>query len=154
MVDGANGVTNAPRQHFPQAPVFSFVALVGLLLSLLVLWRRRGAVLLGALAAAACVAGLWVVLAERADAPAQRPKTAQVVRRTLDDLQRRLRWPTRPVRVTREDNEVLFPLVRYALPSRPPPSSTAIELETFAQGLGSPCRSPTQNRVVCDGAPE
>ncbi len=148
MIDGANGVTTAPRAHFPQAGVWLALAVI---VAVLVRVVKRPAIIAGVLAVAA-VPGFVHVLALRADAPLQRPALTSAIGTTLRDLQQRAPWPERQVEVVKEEDDVLFPLGRYALPSRPEVSGTAIELELGAGPLGAACRQQDA-RVSCGVVP-
>jgi len=102
----------------------------------------RGRFLAGALP------GLAVVLWFRADAPVNRPEVARVIERDLGQLQAAVPWPMTPVNVVREDDDVLFPLGRYALAD---PSERAARRDAagvVGSQLGAGCRTEA-NQVVC-----
>ena len=148
MIDGANGVTTDPRAHFPQAGMWLALAVIVVVLVRVV---KRPAIIAVALAVAA-VPGFVHVLALRADAPLQRPALTSAIATTLGDLQQRTPWPGRQVKVVKEEDDVLFPLGRYALPSRPEVNGPAIELELGAGPLGAACRQQ-EARVTCGVTP-
>jgi len=149
LLDGANGVSSAPRAHFPQAAGWLALAVV---VAVVVRVVKKPAVAVGLLALAA-IPGLVHVLALRADAPLHRGAMAESIRVTLGDLQTRVPWPQSQVNVVHEEDDVLFPLGRYALPSRPVPDGGAsIDLELRAGPLGQTCRQE-QQRVICGGGP-
>ena len=146
LVDGANGVTSAPRAHFPEMGVWLAVAVV---VAVVVRVVKRPAVAVVLLLLGA-IPGFVHVLALRADAPFTRAVMTESIRTTLGDLQTRVPWPQSRVQVVREEDDVLFPLGRYALPSRPVPDGGAIELELRGGPLGQTCRQENQ-RVICGG---
>lgn len=148
LIDGANGVTTAPRAHFPQASWWLVVAVIVAVVTRVV---KRPAVV-AALLVVAAVPGFVHVLALRADAPLQRPAMTEAIGVTLRDLQQRVPWPAQQVKVVREEDDVLFPLGRYALPSRPEVSGAALELELGAGPFGQVCRQQEQ-RVTCGVVP-
>jgi hypothetical protein len=142
LIDGANGVTSAPRAHFPHGALWLGLALV---VALIVRVVKRPLVLLALLIAGA-LPGFAHLLVLRADAPLRRAALARSIESRLQDLQRHVPWPESQVSVVRED-DALFPLGRYALPSR---TSGPLELE-LREGEGA-CRK-TEQRVICGGAP-
>lgn len=159
VIDGANSVGGAPRQHFPQATGSGLLGASALVGALLLLRRRGWAprlrrwVLLGALLAAA-LPGLVAVFVARPDAPARRPALARVIVASLQALQARTGWPRAAVVVLREDDGVWFPLGRYAVPGRPPPIGPAIELELGGPTLAGACRAGSHpGRVICGAEP-
>lgn len=149
MLDGANSVTGAPRQHFPDA-TFGFavgaVALVATFLLLRTRWARVAVpvvLLLGALP------GAVEVLLRRADAPASRASLAARVQVSVEDLERLAKWPDQPVSVVRDDDDVLFPLARYAWPSRPEVDG-GVQVELRGGVLTTACRfDVVAERTVC-----
>lgn len=140
LIDGANGVTSAPRGHFPYGGVWIGVAIF---VALIVRVVKRPLVLLALLFAGA-LPGFLHVLVLRADAPLKRGGLAASIKATLDDVQHHVPWPQSQVSVVREDDS-LFPVGRYALPSR---NSGPLELE-LRDGEGV-CRQVEQ-RVICGG---
>ncbi len=148
LLDGANGVTNAPRQHFPDATLMLAIAATA---AVATRWRRKPA-LVAALLLGASIPGFVHVLALRGDAPLERPRAAAVIRTTLSELQARAPWPRTPVRVVHEEDDVLFPLGRYAVPGRLEPLGPAVELELGLGPLGTTCVEQPP-RVVCGGRP-
>ena len=143
VIDGANGVTSAPRAHFPEAAWFLALAVIVAVVVRLV----RRPVVTAAVLVVAAIPGFVHVLALRGDALLRRPAMADSIRTTLTDLQRRAPWPA--VTVVREDDDVLFPLGRYALPSR---TGGQVELELRAGPVGQVCRQEAQ-RVICGAGP-
>ncbi len=148
LIDGANGVTSAPRAHFPQAAWWLALAVV---IAVVVRVVKRPAVVAGLLVLAA-LPGFVHLLALRADAPLQRAALTDAIGVTLNDLQQRVPWPRSQVKVVREEDDVLLPIGRYALPSRPEVSSPTIQLELGAGPLGQVCRQEEQ-RVSCGARP-
>lgn len=149
IIDGANGISGAPRAHFPDAILALVLAVAAGAMSLgLLRLGRRGPVL--ALLLVAAVPGLWALVVRRADAPAKRSAAAVTIVSTLKELEARAPWPGVAVHVVREDDDVLFPLGRYALPGRPPSSGPSIEVELRGTLLGQGCREDiSSHRVVC-----
>ena len=145
LIDGANGVTSAPRAHFPQAGAWLAAAII---VAVVVRLVKRPVVAV-ALLAIGSLPGLVHVLALRADSPIRRGALTDSIRVTLGDLQRRVPWPQSQVTVVREEDDVLFPLGRYALPSR---TGGPLELVIGAGPLGQVCRQESQ-RVICGGTP-
>lgn len=148
LLDGANGVTNAPRQHFPHGMWFVVAALVIAVVVRVVKRPAVVAVLLGL----AAVPGFVHVLALRADAPLRRGGSVEPIARTLSELHAAAPWPATPVKVTREDDE-LFPLGRYAFPNRVEVVGTPLEVELRGGPIGAqPCRQE-HVRITCGSAP-
>lgn len=145
LIDGANGVTSAPRAHFPQAGAWLAVAIV---VVVVVRWVKRPVVAV-VLLALGSLPGLVHVLALRADSPLERGAMTDSIKVTLDDLQTRVPWPQSRVTVVREEDDVLFPLGRYALPSR---TGGPLELVIGAGPVGQACRQERQ-RVTCGVVP-
>jgi len=153
LIDGANGISGAPRAHFPQATASLGLSLAAFALALGLLWKRRRVAVLGLLLLAAAP-GLWALLVLRADAPAKRPGLAATISSTLSELEARGAWPGSAVQVVREDDDVLFPLGRYAIPGRPPRSVPQVELELRGPLLGQGCQQVASTRRVVCGAGE
>lgn len=151
VIDGANGVTRAPREHFPQLGLSVALAVAAVVIGLFLVRRRARGALLVVLALAA-VPGLVQVLALRADAPVSRVELGRTIATTLADLQQHAPWPVHPVAVVREDDDVMFPLTRYAVPARlEAPPAGAIELETRGARLGVRCRVEGARNICGDG---
>lgn len=150
IIDGANGVTGAPRQHFAHAA--EALAVMGVVLVATLLFQRRAVArwLLPVLLVIAALPGVFEVLIERADAPLRRPHLASTIQTTLGELDRHARWPG-PVRVTRED-DLLFPLGRYVVPTRPTFGTPALDLELRGDRVEVTCRTEAA-RIVCGAAP-
>ena len=151
MLDGANAVGAESRQQFPDATLSLVLAALALIVTVGVLRRRSKRALVAIALALTAIPGATMVLVRRADAPLHRPATAQLVRATLDDLQHRMPWPQTAVQVTREDDDVLYPLVRYALPTRavfPPPT---MWLDARGGLLGPRCSG--DQRLICGVGP-
>lgn len=150
LLDGANSVSGQSRAAFPAAPLSTALALVAFAAALVLLRRgRRRAVALVLLAALAPGA-VWV-LALRADAPHRRGELARSVASAVARVQRAAPWPGAPVEVAHEDDDVLFPIGRYALPSRPP-APAAGQLELRGTSLSFDCVAGAGRTTVC-GAP-
>jgi hypothetical protein len=152
LLDGANSVSGQPRQGFPGASLSSGVAVVMLVAALVLLRRRRPRWLLAVLLLAAAVPGAVCVLTLRGDAPHRRGALAATLTTTLARVEQAAPWPGPPVQVVHEDDDVLFPLGRYALPARPPPSTPATQLELRGGVLDVACATAGE-RVVCGAAP-
>jgi hypothetical protein len=154
LLDGANSVSGQPRAQFPARVGSSTLAVVVLVLALAWLRRRRPAWLLPALALLAAVPGAVCVSALRGDAPLRRSDTAAALVATLSTLQREAPWPGTPVAIDHEDDDVLFPLGRYAWPSRPPVERPAVRLELRGGALNVACvRDASHAQVVCGASP-
>ena len=153
LIDGANGMSGAPRQHFPEARVSAGLALLAALLFLVLLRRHRRGAVLGLLVAGA-LPGLYCLVVLRGDAPTRRPALAAAIGATLTGLEARAPWPSAKVRVVREDDDVLFPLGRYALPERRTDEGPAVELELRGALLGQGCHEDeATGHVVCGAGP-
>lgn len=153
LLDGANSVSGQPRAGFPGAVASSLAAVVAVVV---VLWwlrgQRRGRWLAG-LALAAALPGAWCVLVSRADAPLARPAMARRVETALATLEAVAPWPGTPVAIVHEDDDVLFPLGRYAWPARPAVTS-AVRVELRGGSLDVQCAPDVvRGTVVCGGAP-
>lgn len=154
LLDGANSVSGQPRAQFPAAAVSSAVAIVAVVVVLAWLRGRRPGWWLAALAVAAALPGAWCVLALRGDAPLARPAMAAKVATTLATLEAVAPWPGTPVAIVHEDDDVLFPIGRYAWPARPevPGAPTRIELRGAA--LDVRCAPDlVRGTVTCGAAP-
>lgn len=154
LLDGANSVSGQPRAGFPSAVTSSAVAVVTVLVVFAWLRDRRPRWLLAATAILAALPGAWCVVALRADAPLARPAMAARVETTLATLEAVAPWPGAPVAIVHEDDDVLFPLGRYAWPTRPAVTAPSTRLELRGGSLDVQC-APDQVRgtVVCGGAP-
>jgi hypothetical protein len=118
----------------------------------LALLRKRARLVLGVLVVSALPGLAWVALL-RADAPAERGSLARDITATLSELQRQAPWPHGSVQVVREDDDVLFPLGRYALPSRLERPAT-VQLELRGAQLGPHCAvDPLTHHLVCGAGP-
>ncbi len=120
--------------------------IVALVAAVVVRFVKRPHLVLPLLAIGA-IPGLYVLWV-RADAPLKRGASAEAISTTLGSMQALVPWPQSQVSVVRE-NDVLFPLARYALPSR---GTGPMELELRDGPLGPTCRSEGQ-RVVCGAGP-
>lgn len=153
IIDGANGVTPAPRHAFPDAGVSLGLAVLVVVATLALRRRPFTTWALPVLLLLAAVPGLVHVVALRADAPLARPVLAAKVDQTLDAMQHAVPWP-RPVHVAREEDDVLYPFVRYAVPSRSDSAPGVIELEVAGEHLPAKCRvEAPSGRVFCGDAP-
>lgn len=148
LIDGANGVTSAPRAHFPLGGLWLGLAIV---VAVAARWVKKPTLAVAFLIAGG-LPGLVHVLVLRADAPLARGAMTASIGTTLGELQTRVPWPASQVVVVREDDDVLFPIGRYALPSRSSRAESrdagVIELELRGGPLGSACRQDAQ-RVTC-----
>jgi hypothetical protein len=121
LLDGANAVCGASREHFPSSLRDGGLGLVGLVLLTLALRRgRRELVALALLVGAA--PGLLAVLATRADAPAHRDATAAELRDALEPLTEDHASPSTHARLARNDDGPFAPLFFYAHPRHTLPS--------------------------------
>lgn len=153
LLDGANSVSGQPRAQFPAAVVSSAIALAALVLVLAWLRGRRPGWVLAGVAVAAALPGAWCVLALRGDAPLTRPAMAAKVETALATLEAVAPWPGTPVAIVHEDDDVLFPLGRYAWPARPAVTS-AVRVELRGGSLDVQCApDAVRGAVVCGGAP-
>lgn len=150
IIDGANSVSGAPGHQFPHAQLSLGAALLALVFTVLVLRRGRLTRFLAACLALATLPGLACVLVLRADAPTRRPALARAVTSTLDVLGPYTGWPANPSTVSREDDGVLFPLLRYALPSRP--AGGVEQLEVRGGSLDLRC-ARTAATAFCESPP-
>jgi hypothetical protein len=146
VIDGTNGVTRASREGFPEA-TWSLIAFVAAALVAAILVRRAPKWLPLLLFVPAAF-GLFHVFIARGDAPLHRGATATQVSVSLDVLRERAPWPVQSVELVREDDDVTFPLSRYAVPARPPPSPGAVKLEVRGAQLPLHCRDEGA-RVIC-----
>lgn len=146
VIDGTNGVTRASREGFPEATLslgaFVFAVLVGAFLV------RRAPKWLPLLLFVPAAFGLFQVFVARGDAPLRRGAVATQVSTSIDVLHDRAPWPIQSVALVREDDGVTFPLSRYAVPSRPPPTANAVQLEVRGTQLPLHCVEEA-GRVVC-----
>jgi len=151
VIDGANSVGGAPRQHFPDATLSLVLGAVVLVASLAVLRTTRfRPALLAALLVASIPGGLAVFVL-RADAPVQRRALTDAVTTSLADVQRVAPWPEHQARVVLDDGDVLFPLGRYAWPNRP---DAGLEVELRGNVLRTNCaRDGASGHVVCGARP-
>ncbi len=121
LLDGANAVCGASREHFPSSLRDGALALAGSLLLAHAL--RRGRHELAALALVLAAApGLFAVFATRADAPARRADTARDLREALAPLTEDQATPSTEVRLARNDDGPFAPLFFYAHPRHTLPS--------------------------------
>lgn len=154
VLDGANAVTTAPRQGFPDAgPSLAVTALV-LCFAALAFGRSRWRWLVPVVLMAAVVPGTVGVLWARADAPLRRALLAAKVGATLVTLGTYARGPRSNARVRREDDDVLFPMMRYLLPARGAGPKPDWELEVRGSRLQPRCTADAASRtVVCGASP-
>jgi hypothetical protein len=117
-------------------------------------WRTRlRRPLLGGLLLLGALPGLALVMAQRGDAPPSRGAMAQQVEAAIAAVQLEVGWPRTFAQVVREDDDVLFPVGRYALPSRPPLADAGSLLELRGPSLEAGCRTDeaTGHRVCGSG---
>lgn len=146
MLDGANAVSGEPR-HFGAAWLSSSLALTAMVLGLW-LWRTRFRLLLVWAAMAAAVPGAWYVLWVRADAPLQRDELSSTVTHAVRQVQRVAPWPDGGVEVVFEEDDVLYPIGRYALPTRPAVAEPKVRLWLQGSSLRASCVADA-GVVVC-----
>ncbi len=141
LIHGANGVAGRSSAHFTWVAAGLLALLLSTrLISMTRLSNRIRCSALGLTLVFAAIPGLVHVLWLRGDAPLLRPHTAQTIHSTLDALQRLAPWPE-PIAVTHEDDDVMFPLARYAVPTRSPAHGDARQLETYGATLLQGCRT-------------
>ncbi len=146
VLDGANGVTQAPRLQFPDAAPALMVAFVALVITSWVIrkrpsWVNKALPLVLALAAIPGMIGVFVL---RADAPLNRPALARAIEAAIGEIKANAPWP-QPINVVHEDDDVLSPIARYAIPTR---AAQGLELEIRGSKLEAVCRN-VSNRVMC-----
>jgi hypothetical protein len=150
VIHGANGVSQPPRPSWP------WLSLGAVLLLAVVLRRtarkpsQHRTAMCAALAmvlAGASMPGLWQVFVARADAPLKRTGAAAVIVQTLSELKQIAPWPA-AVAVSHEDDDVMFPLTRYAVPTRQFQKQPVLTLETYGTTLRQRCTLESV-RAVC-----
>lgn len=151
VIDGANSVGGAPRQHFPDATLALALGAFVFVASLVVLRTKRyRPALLAALLVSSIPGGL-AVFVFRADAPVQRRTLTDAVTSSLADVQRVAPWPEQTAQVVHDDGDVLFPIGRYTWPNRP---DAGVEVELRGSVLRSNCaRDEASGHVVCGARP-
>lgn len=149
LLDGANSVGGAPRAGFPAASLGLAVVLGAAALTVLLRRTSRSRVGLLGLLLAGALPGGWQ-LATRADGPTRREPLAVMVTVALEDLAS-LDGGEAGLRITREDDDVLFPLGRYLWPARPP-ADGGLALELRGPSLTSACHREGEV-VVCGVGP-
>ncbi len=78
---------------------------------------------------------------------------ATIIEAQVDDFKTQLPWPTSPVFFVREEDDVLFPLGRYAWPSRPKPQGNPVQEVELGWGpFGQRCRQ-REGRTFCGAGP-
>jgi hypothetical protein len=115
LLDGANSVCGASREHFPNVWRDGALALA-VAIALVVLRRRQLREVLALVLVAAALPGLRAILEARADAPAQRPWLAADVHDALGPLLESSSSPATPARLVRNDDGPFAPLFFYAHP--------------------------------------
>jgi hypothetical protein len=113
------------------------LSVVALVVAIVLSRRAKAKALLAVVLGVAALPGLWCVLVQRADAPLRRGELAASVTTTLGVLTPYTGWPTAPASVTYEEDDVLFPLLRYAMPSRP--AGGAAKLSVRGSSLDARC---------------
>ncbi|MFT3707042.1 MAG: hypothetical protein QM817_05170 [Archangium sp.] len=146
VIDGTNGVTRASREQFPEASYSLGAFVVAALIAAVLV--RKAPKWLPVLLFVPAAFGLFHVFVARGDAPLHRGAVATQVSTSLDVLKDRAAWPVQSVALLREDDDVTFPLSRYAVPARPPVNATAVQLEVRGTQLPLHCRDEAQ-RVIC-----
>lgn len=136
VLDGANAVTHAPRMHFPQGGPFVAFAVIVVVVAR-ALFTRGPKWALPVLLGIAALPGLYEVLVARPDAPMHRAEMTAEIASTLGAMQRLAPWPGSVA--GEEDDDVLFPLSRYAIPGRKPLGVPGPILETHGSKLDVPC---------------
>lgn len=149
VIDGANGVTQAPRQHFPDAMVEGGVAVFAVLVALVL--RRFAARAVPLVLVALAVPGFLHVFVWRGDAPGKRGELSREVSETMVEFARVAPWPAARVNVVYEEDDVLFPLLRYARPTREA-ADGGVALEVIGTNLQMTCVEKP-GRIVCGDTP-
>lgn len=152
LLDGANSVSGQSRQGFPSAGLSSGFAVGAFLVAVLLLRSRRPRWWLAVVLLAAAAPGAVCVLALRGDAPVRRGMLAARLEATLQNIEAVAPWPGAAVEVVHEDDDVLFPLGRYALPTRPKVTGPATQLELRGSALDVSC-AVVGERTVCGVPP-
>jgi hypothetical protein len=145
VIDGANGVTQAPRQHFPHANREFAIALGALLVALAL--RKYAMRWVPLVLVAAAIPGFLHVFVWRGDAPGKRSELSREVNETMVEFSRVAPWPSARVNVVYEEDDVLFPLLRYARPTREK-FDGGIPLEVIGTNLQMTC-TEKPDRIVC-----
>lgn len=149
MLDGANSVSGAPRAHFPEAALSLSVAGLALLVTVVAVRTKRAALVVPALLGLAALPGLFALVVRRADAPMNRAALTALVKVGVNDLKAQAAWPQASLQVVRDDDDVLFPLARYAWPSRGAVDG-GVELELRGSALITACHhEAASGHVVC-----
>lgn len=149
VLDGANSVSGAPRAHFPEAALSWSVAGLALLVTVVAVRTKRAALVVPVLLGLAGLPGLYTLAVRRADAPMNRAALTALVKVGVNDLKAQATWPQTSLQVARDDDDVLFPLARYAWPSRPAVDA-GVTVELRGSVLMTACHhDATTNHVVC-----
>lgn len=136
VIDGANGVTRASREGFPEATLS--LGLFGAALIIAIVLVRRAPKWLPVILFAPAALGLFHVFVARGDAPASRGATAAPIKSSIEAIQAAAPWPIVPITVVRDEDDVTFPLSRYAVPVRPP-STIGVQLGVMGSALPLRC---------------
>lgn len=153
MLDGANSVTGAPRAHFPEAAWSLSVAGLALLVTVVAVRTRRAALVVPVVLGLAAIPGVYALMVQRADAPMNRAGLTALVQVGVQDLKAQAAWPQAPMQVVRDDDDVLFPLARYAWPSRPAVDG-GVAFELRGSTLITACHhDAVTDHVVCGVGP-
>lgn len=145
VIDGTNGVTRASREGFPESSLSFGIAAVALIAAIVLV--RRAPKWLPLVVFAPAALGLFHVFLERGDAPMHRGAAAAPITATIEALEKNAPWPIFPVTVVREEDDVTFPLSRYAVPVRAPVDG-GVHLGVIGTSLPLECR-PTGYVVIC-----
>ncbi|MBL8936810.1 MAG: hypothetical protein JNM69_19780 [Archangium sp.] len=149
VLDGANSVSGAPRAHFPEAAFSLSLAAVALLVTVVAVRTKRAALVVPVVLGLAALPGLFALVVQRADAPMNRAALTALVKVGVNDLKAQAAWPQAAVQVVRDDDDVLFPLARYAWPSRPTVDG-GVALELRGSALITACHHEAMGgHVVC-----
>lgn len=146
VLDGANGVTHAPRERFPNAG-FEFGAAV--IAVVLAVWLRRFRAAIPVILLLGALPGFVHVFWLRADAPHKRRSLTSQIVSSMAEFARHAPWPRMKVNVVKEDDDVLFPLLRYARPTRPV-TDGGVAMEVSGSSLRVTC-STIPGRIICRG---
>ena len=139
LLDGANSVCGASREHFPNAWRDGLLA-IGVTVALVLLRRRRLREVLAVVLVATALPGLRAILEARADAPSQRKWLAADLHDALDPLLEAPSSPATPARLVRNDDGPFAPLFFYAHPVHTLPSDGDIKGQEIVDVREGPLR--------------
>jgi hypothetical protein len=155
LLDGANAVCGASREHFPSALRDGGLALLGAF-AIAAALRKGHRELVAAALVIAAAPGLLAVVASRADAPAHRGASAAELRDALEPLVEDHTPPSQEARLARNDDGPFAPLFFYAHPRHTLPSDgdagTQEIIEVREGPLRHGCDRDLQSKALVCGA--